>query len=350
MHLFDPKVGKCSACGPFTRHKQRINDFMNDGKLSHILKNKLDAACFQHDSAYAKYKDRLNRKKSDVALEIAVNPKINGYQKGLALMVYKFFDKRTKGYGLNEILAKELHKPIIKNLKRRKVYSTFKDNIWGIDLAVMTLISKFNKGIKYLLCVIDLFSRYSWVIPLKNKKGDSIVEGLKKILDDTNKKPNKIWIDHGKEFCNNKFKIFLKNNDIEMYSTLNEGKSVAPERFIKTLQNKIYKHMTTIGKNVYFNVLDDIVKDYNNTIHSSIKMKQKDVKNNDLTEYVEEFNKKNPKFKIGDYVRISKYKNIFSKGYLPNWSEEIFIINKVKSTVPWKYLINDLKGEEIAKN
>ena len=191
----------------------------------------------------------------------------------------------------------------------------------------MSLISKFNKGIKYLLCVIDLFSRYPWVIHLQNKKGDSIVEGFKKTLNNSNKKPNKIWVDYGKEFYNNKFKNFLKDNDIEMYSTFNEGKSVIAERFIKTLKNKIYKHMTTIGKNVYVNVLDDIVQNYNNTINNSIKMKPKDVKNNNLTEYIEEFNKKNPKFKIGDYVRISKYKNIFSKGYFPNSSEEIFIIN-----------------------
>ena len=160
MHLFDPKVGKYSACGPFTRHKQRINDFMNDGKISHILKNRLDAACFQHDSAYAKCKDRLNRKKSDVvlknkALKIALDPKINGYQRGLASTVYKFFDKRTKGHGLkynkklneNEILGEELHKPIIKNFKRRKVYSSFKDHVWGVDLADMSVINKFNKEI-----------------------------------------------------------------------------------------------------------------------------------------------------------------------------------------------------------
>ena len=130
-----------------------------------------------------------------------------------------------------------------------------------------------------------------------------------------------------------------------MYSAHNEGKSIVTERFIKTLENKIYKHMTTIGKNV----LDDIVKNYNNTIHNSIKMKPKDVKNDNLIKYFEEFNKKNPKFEIGDHVRISKYKNVFSKGYLPNWSEEIFIINKVKNTVPWTYLINDLKGEEIKR-
>ena len=103
------------------------------------------------------------------------------------------------------------------------------DNIWGVDLADMTLISKFNKGIKYLLCVIDLFSRYSWVILLKKKKGESIVEGFKNILNKSGRKPNKIWVDHGSEFHNNKFKKFLKNNDIEMYSTYNEGKSVAAE-------------------------------------------------------------------------------------------------------------------------
>ena len=164
---------------------------MKDGKLSHIAKNRLDAALFQHDSAYNKYKDPANRKQSDIvfknkALKIATDPKVNEYQRGLASLVYKFFDERTKGSGANFVknslnnsqLAEELHKPIIKNLKRRNAYSSFKDNIWGVDLADMTLISKFNKGIKYLLCVIDLFSRYSWVILLKNKKGDSIVEGF----------------------------------------------------------------------------------------------------------------------------------------------------------------------------
>ena len=156
-------------------------------------------------------------------------------------MVHKFFNERTKECGINlqanslnnEILADELHKPIIKNFKRRKVYSSFKDNIWGVDLADMQLISKYNKGIRYLLCVIDLFSRYASVIPLKNKKGESIVEGFKKISDDSNRKPNKIWVDHGSEFYNNKFKNFLKENDIEMYSTFNEGKSIVAERLLK---------------------------------------------------------------------------------------------------------------------
>ena len=353
LHLWDPKVKKYSACGPFTRHQQRFDQFMKDGILSHIAKNKLDAASFQHDSAYNKYKDSVNRKQSDIvlrnkALKISMDPKINGYQRGLASIVYKFFNERTKGSGIeNKILAKELHKPIIENFKRRKVYSSFKDNIWGADLADMSLISKFNKGIKYLLCVIDLFSRYAWVIPLKNKKGGSIVEGFQSIFKNLGRKPNKIWVDHGSELYNNKFKRFLKENDIEMYSTFNEGKSVIVEGFIKTLKNKIYKHMTYIGKNVYFDVLDDIVRKYNNTVHSSIKLKPKDVKYDSFVEYIEESNKKDPKLKVGDHVRISKYKYIFAKGYTTNWSEEVFFVNKVQNTVPWTYLINDLNGEQI---
>ena len=132
-----------------------------------------------------------------------------------------------------------------------------------------------------------------------------------------------------------------------MYSTYNEGKSSVAERFIKTLKNKIYKHMTAICKNVYFNVLDSVVKKYNNTVHSSIKINPKDVTNSVFAEYNEESSKKDPKFKVGNNVRISKYKNVFAKGYTPNWSKEVFVINKVQNTVPWTYLINDLSGEEI---
>ena len=122
----------------------------------------------------------------------------------------------------------------------------------------MQSLSKYNKGIKYLLCAIDLFSKYAWVIPLKDKKGTSIVNAFQKIIS-KGRKPNKIWVDQGGEFYNNLFKRFLKINNIEMYSTYNEGKSVVAERFIRTLKSKIFKHMTAISKNVYFDVLDDIV-------------------------------------------------------------------------------------------
>ena len=132
-----------------------------------------------------------------------------------------------------------------------------------------------------------------------------------------------------------------------MYSTYNEGKSVVAERSIRTLKNKIFKHMAAISKNVYFDVLDDIVNKYNNTVHRTIKMKLIDVTNDSYAEYNENFNKKDPKFKAGDHGRISKYKNIFAKGHAPNWSEEVFVVSKIKNTFPWAYVINDLSGEEI---
>ena len=132
-----------------------------------------------------------------------------------------------------------------------------------------------------------------------------------------------------------------------MYSTNNEGNSVIAERFIRTLKTKIYKYMTSISKNVYINKLDDIVKEYNNKYHTSIKMKPADVKNSTYIDVKKETNDRNPKFKVGDHVKISKYKNIFAKGYMPNWSEEIFVIRKIKNTVPWTYVINDLNAEEI---
>ena len=132
-----------------------------------------------------------------------------------------------------------------------------------------------------------------------------------------------------------------------MYSTHNEEKSVVAERFIRTLKNKIYKYMTAISKIVYIDKLDDIVNKYNNTHHSTIKVKPIDVKPNTYIDSNKEINNKDPKFKIGDIVRISKHKNIFAKGYVPNQSEEVFKIKKVKNTLPWTYIISDLKDEEI---
>ena len=131
-----------------------------------------------------------------------------------------------------------------------------------------------------------------------------------------------------------------------MYSTYNEGKSVVAERFIRILKTKSYKHMTAIGKNVYYDVLDDVVNKYNNTKHSTIKMKPIDVGNNKRV-YIDEHNKKRSRFKVGDRVRISKFKNIFAKGHTPNWASEIFIVDKVNDTVPYTYNLKDLNDEEI---
>ena len=313
---------------------------MQTGNADFIYKNELDKACFQHDMAYGKTKDLINRTQSgkvlrDKAFKIANDPKYYGYQRGLASMVHKFFDKESSGSGItksNYQPADELYEPIIRKFKKRKVYSSFRDNIWGVDLADMQLLSKYNKGIKYLLCAIDLFSKYAWVIPLKDKKGTSIVNAFQKIITE-GRKPNKIWVDQGSEFYNQSFKDFLKINNIEMYSTYNEGKYVAAERFIRTFKKK-FKHMTAISKNIYFDALDDIVNNYNDTAHRTIKMKPVEVTDDYYAEYNEDSNKKTPKYKIGDHVRISKYKNIFAKGYAPNWSEEVFVINKIKNTVP----------------
>ena len=214
----------------------------------------------------------------------------------------------------------------------------------------MQLINEFNKGFRFLLSVIDIFSKDAWVVSLKDKKGVSITTAVQKILDGSDRKPKQILVDKGSEFYNSSFQKRLKDNDTEMYSTHNEGKSVADERFIRTLKTKVYKYMTSISKNVYIDKLDDIVNEYNNTYHRTIKMKPVDVKNNIYIDFKKEVNDKDPKFKVSDYVRISKYRNIFAKGYTPNWMEEVFVIKKVKSTVPWTYIINDLNGEELLEH
>ena len=244
VHLRQPRF-VYSACGPFTRHKERIKEFKRTGDTRYIYRNELDKACFQHDSAYADYKNLINRTEADKVLkdkayDIASNLKYDGYQRGLAGMVYKFLDKKSTGSGItrnttkssSSILADELHKPIIRKFNKRKVYSQFKDNIWGVDLADMQSLSRKNKVIKYLLCATDLHSKYAFVIPLKDKKGISIVNAFNKIIKQSNRKPNKIWVDQEKKW--------LSDNDINMYSTYNEGKSVVAERFIRTLKNKLY--------------------------------------------------------------------------------------------------------------
>ena len=277
-------VNKCllvgdRACGPFTKNKERMEKFMQTGNRDFIYRNELDKGCFQHDMAYGKSNGLEKRTQSDKVLrdkafKIVSYPKYDGYQRGLASMVYKFFDKKSSIRGVvaepNYQLASELHRKIIRKFKRRKVYSSFRD-ILGVDLVDMQSMSKYDKGIKYLLCAIDLSSKYAWVVPLKDKRRIGIVNAFQKLLDSSNRKLNKIWVDQSGEFYNKLFKRFLKINSIEMYSTYNEGKSVVAERFIRTLKNKIFKYMTAVSKNVYFDVLDNIIDKYSNTVHRSLK-------------------------------------------------------------------------------
>ena len=231
MHLRQPQF-TYSACEPFTKHKQRIQKFKETGDTNYIYKNELDKACFAHDAAYSDNKDLTKRTVANKilrnrAFNIAKDPKYDGYQRGLASMVYKFFDKKSAGSGAKQVntkltpqnqqLAEELHKPIIRKFEKRKVHAAFKDNILGADLTDMQLLCKYSKGIRFLLCVIDIFSKYTWVVPLKDKKGVSTVTAFQSILKQSNRKLNKIWVDKGSEFYNASFKKGLRDNDIVMY-------------------------------------------------------------------------------------------------------------------------------------
>ena len=212
----------------------------------------------------------------------------------------------------------------------------------------MQAFSKFNRGIKYLLAVIDVFSKYGWLIPLKDKTGKSVASALKTIFKE--RKPEKMWVDKGKEFYNKDVKDL-----IELYSTENEEKSSVVERWIRTMKEKMWKYFTANSTNIYINQLSDLVREYNNTRHSSIKMTpvQASKKENELgvwrnlyPEHLEIRDIK-PKFFIGDKVRISKKKKTFEKGYTTRWTEEIFTIIEVKRSRPPTYKIADLNGEEI---
>ena len=187
----------------------------------------------------------------------------------------------------------------------------------------------------------------AWVIPLKDKNCITITNAFQKILDESNHKPNKIRVDKGRTSYHRSMEAWLEKNDIEMYSTNNEGNSVVAEMFIRTLNTKIYKYMTSTSKDVYIDKLDEIVNNHNNTYHGTIKINPVDLNPSMYIDFNKENNKEGRTLIVGDSVSISKYKNIFAKGYVPNWSEEVFVIKKVKNTAPWIYVISDLNGEEL---
>ena len=197
----------------------------------------------------------------------------------------------------------------------------------------MQLISTFNKGVLILLYVVDIYSKYVWIVFLKDKKGITITNAFEIILDESSHKPNKIWVDKVSGFYNRSMKSWLQGNDREVYLAHNEGKSVIAKIFVRTLKNKFYKYMTLVSKNVHVDKLHDILNKYDNTYHRNIKMEPIDVKSRTYIDFGTENNNKYPKFKGGYHVGISKYKNIFSKGNAPNRREEVFVIKSVKNTV-----------------
>ena len=217
------------------------------------------------------------------------------------------------------------------------------DEIFAADLVEMQKFTKLNKGYRYLLTCIDIFSKYSLVIPLKDKKGINVKNALQEIFKQ--RKCKFLWTDRGIEFYNKQLQDLLNKNNIKLYSTNNsEIKSSVVERFNCTFKNMMYKKFTENNNTIIYNILDDLVNEYNNKYHSTIKMSpiegSKKINENKIKNiYNFEITKKAGKFKIGDRVRISLEKNIFEKGYETNWTQEIFVIYDIKcSNVPYYYL------------
>ena len=220
----------------------------------------------------------------------------------------------------------------------------------------MQKFSKWNNNTKYLLMVIDVFSKYGWIKPLKDKKTESVSKAFNEIFKKSKRKPMMLWTDKGSEFISKHFKDFLKKEKIKLYHTENEEKSSIVERWNRTMKNRMWKIFTANNNTVYLDKIDKLVNDYNNTKHSSVKMTpiEASKKENEENVFVNLYGNliywkpKKPKFTIGDKVRISKYKRrIFDKGYTPNWTEEVFVVDKVLPTKPVPYEIVDSMGEEI---
>ena len=349
-----PNMSYCGAYNPLD--KQLIYD--KNGKiLKYIQKpsGNTDAICAQHDVDYTLAKNLKDKHIADEKMIKAINKlPYNQQQYGTFLVKNIIRSKRKLGLGVenhNKILSEELHKPKRKNYTRRKIIVNHIDEIFAADLVEMQKFAKLNKGYRYLLTCIDIFSKFAWVIPLKDKRGITIKNALQKIFN--KRKPKFLWTDRGTEFYNKQVQDLLNENNIKLYSTNNsEIKSAVIERFNRTFKNMMYKKFTENNNTIFYNILDELVNNYNNKYHSTIKMtpveaskkiNEKKIKNI----YNFENTKKPSKFKIGDRVRISLEKNIFEKSYETNWTEEIFEIYDIKySNVPYYYL-KDLNNEKL---
>ena len=262
---------------------------------------------------------------------------------------------KTEHKSTMEEIANELHKPARKNYPRRKFITKGIDDLWQADLVEMDTgsikgISKINNGYKYMLTVIDVFSKYAWAIPIKNKTSSSTVEAFERLL--VSRKPDNLQTHNGKELYNKDFKKLMSDNCINHYSTFSDKKAAVVERFNRTLKEKMWKLFTIQGNYNWIKILDDLLVEYNNTKHRTIGIKP-----NEVNKYNESTIKiyvstppstaKTKHLKSGDPVRISKAKSIFEKGYTPNWSTEVFTISEVLNTEPVTYHLKDYKEEYI---
>jgi transposase InsO family protein len=337
-----------SFCGPFTKLQKRLDQ-------GYKGVNNLDRACMQHDIAYSQNSDTKNRNAADdvlakVATEIATDENEPEYERKQARTVAAIMATKSR-FGLG--LADELHKPLRRKFPRRRVQVLHKDEIWGADLVEMQDYAKENNGFRYLLTVICIFSKFAWVVPMKDKTGKSTVAAFQKIFDESGRKPKKLWVDHGKEFYNINMDAWLKQHNIERYSSSSEFKSCVIERFNRTLKTNMYKEFTRKNTFKYIDFLDELVTAYNNIKHRTVGMTPVEAskeKNKDTVltrlRVPTSPGRQKPKFALGNKVRISKLKRpVFDRGYWPNWTEEVFEIYEVRPTNPITYRIKDLQGE-----
>lgn len=245
-----------------------------------------------------------------------------------------------------------LHKPCRKVFPRNKVLVSTIDEQWQMDLADLSAINEYNEGYKYLLNCIDIFSKYAWSIPVKTKSGESITNAFQSLLESTPRRPQKIQTDAGKEFLNKKFQDLLRHNDISFFTTNSEMKASVVERFNRTLKERMWRYFTHKNTYKYIDILQDLMSAYNNSKHRTIGMKPIEVNESNASQILKRAYQvsKEPvvfRFSIGEKVRVSKSKRTFEKGYVPNWSEEIFIIKQRLSRHPPVYMLHDQMNEPI---
>jgi len=245
-------------------------------------------------------------------------------------------------------IAIELHRPARKNYTRRRVNVYGKNDLWQADLVEMIPLSKENNGYNYILCVLDCFTRFAWTIPLKRKTAEEVTNAMSTILID--RSPKLLQVDNGKEFYNLKFDTLMTKYNIKKYSTYSTTKACFVERFNRTLKTNMYREFTARGSHKWISILPMLIDNYNNTKHRTIGMTPLQAEKNPSLVTLKQriITNKKAKFRVGDKVRISTNKGVFTKGYLPNWSTEIFTIVKINKTIPPTYQLHDYNDDPIA--
>ncbi|XP_057339434.1 uncharacterized protein LOC130676941 [Microplitis mediator] len=357
--------GCSSGVGPPGKGFKLTNDGQFDldqKRLCNVAepKNESDAVTYNAMKAAINHMDDKYKTHPDLIVELKT--KVSALEGSLSDLI--LYSQQQSNQYLNlknmenkkKVIAQELHKPARKNYTRRHVDIRGLDETWQADLVEMIPYSSVNSGFKYLLTVIDIFSKYAWAVPIKSKKAGDVRNAMKSVLQQ-GRHPKNLHVDQGKEFYNKEFKDLMKSHKIHLYSTFSNLKASICERFNRTLKNKMWQGFTAQGSYRWIDMLRNLVDTYNNTKHRTIKMKPIDVTVENEKELFKKIykplqinqplNKKKSKFKVGDKVRINKYKHVFEKGYTPNWTTEIFTIKSVQNTNPTTYKLIDYQNQSI---